>query len=313
MMKPLIDAARLTPGRPMNRAPASGASWYRVAAADGDAVDVYIYDEIGYWGVTANDFVRDLQAVTASTINLHVNSPGGSVFDGIAIYNALAKHGARVVVDIDGWAASIASVIAMAGDEIRIGESAELMIHKPWSFAMGDAEVMRREADVLDRLQDSIVDIYVARTDGDRDEVTAWVNAETWFRGQEAVDAGFADAVLPNKKPAKPAARLDVAAFGFQQMPDRVRAALGAPGRLDFSAMSVAEFERFLRSHGASRAAAKGIAVNGFRPKADPRDADASTASPAPDPRCEDGDRASLVAALRRAAAILKSEERTTP
>lgn len=168
--------------------------------------EVFVYGDIGGWfdGVTAEDFAKEVAGLDVDSITVQLNSGGGVVFDGVAIYNALAQHKARVIVNITGIAASIASVIAMAGDEIRIAEGAHIMIHKPWSFAIGDANDMRKEAEVLDKLESGIIDIYEARTGKGRKELENWVAAETWFKGSEAVDAGFADICTPaKKKPAK--------------------------------------------------------------------------------------------------------------
>lgn len=178
----------------------------RIAAKPAsNEADVYIYGDIGGWfdGVSSGDFSKELSGLKVDTINAYLNSGGGIVFDGIAIYNALVAHPARVVMNITGGALSIASVIAMAGDEIRVGETAEIMIHKPWSFAAGDSNAMRQEADVLDELESGIIDIYEARTEIDRAQLQAWVNSETWFKGQAAIDAGFADALIPTKKKEK--------------------------------------------------------------------------------------------------------------
>lgn len=305
-LKPL-DLDGLSVGRPMARAARSGESWYRLAKKDEDA-EVLIYAEIGMWGITADDFVRDLREVDAKTINLHLNSPGGSVFDGLAIYNALVRHDARIVVHIDGWAASIASVIAMAGDEIRIGESGYVMIHKPWSWAMGDAGVLRREADVLDKLEDGIVDIYVARTEGDRKKIQDWVGAETWFNGKEAVEAGFADVLVEaKKKPADPAARLDRAFFAaiFPNLPESVFEALGRgrPAAALPPIRSRQDLRAALLAHGMSRGAVDALTPH-YIPPADARD-EPEGDPPSPDPRNEAATRALQAAAIHVAAVTL--------
>jgi ATP-dependent protease ClpP protease subunit len=204
MKKPIINVAALSAAARCRAPNALGPGHVRVAASteEADAADVWIYGDIGGWwdGVQAEDFAKEIAALDVTTLNVRLNSPGGAVFDGTAIYNALAAHPAKVIVHIDGIAASIASIIAMAGDEIRISEGASMMIHKPWSLAIGDAEAMRKEADILDGLQDGLVDIYAARTGAEREDIMAWVNAETWFRGQKAVDEGFADVLVPAKK-----------------------------------------------------------------------------------------------------------------
>ncbi len=161
-----------------------------------DAADVYLYDEIGMWGVTANDFARDLRAIKSSVINLHLNSPGGEVFDGIAIYNSLKNHPAAVNVFVDGLAASSASFIAQAGDTIVMAKNATMMIHEPYGMAMGDAATMTKMAEELNLVGETIADIYAERaTDTTSDEWRAAMRDETWYKAQDAVDAGLADEV----------------------------------------------------------------------------------------------------------------------
>ena len=171
-------------------------SWYRLRAnAKAPAeVDLDIYDEIGGFGITAAAFKRDLDNFKgAKRINLRIHSPGGSVFDGLAIHGSLKRHPATVHVTIDGLAASIASVIAMAGDEIAIPENAFMMIHEPWTMTVGDAEELRQSADLLDKVRTSLLSVYAERTGIDRDEIAAMLEAETWMDGNEAVAKGFAD------------------------------------------------------------------------------------------------------------------------
>ena len=169
--------------------------WYRVESKASDEADIYIYDEIGYWGLTASDFVRDLQAIKASRINLHLNTPGGDVFDGIAIHNALRQHSASVAVQVDSLAASIGSVIAMAGDTVTMAKHSTMMIHDPWGFAMGNAEDMRKMSEVLDQLGDTIAGVYAERAGGSVREWRDRMLEETWLTDREAVDLGLADEV----------------------------------------------------------------------------------------------------------------------
>ena len=174
----------------------------RVNKVNDEMAEVFIYGDIGGWmdGIGADEFARELKSLKVTEITARINSGGGSVFEGQAIYNSLVNHPAKVNVVIDGIAASIASVIAMAGDNISITEGSHIMVHKPWSMAMGDANSMRKEAEVLDSLESGIIDIYAARTGKSRDKLEKWVANETWFKGAAAVDAGFADNVIPAKR-----------------------------------------------------------------------------------------------------------------
>jgi ATP-dependent Clp protease, protease subunit len=129
------------------------------------------------------------------TINLRINSPGGSAFSGVAIYNQLKRHPARIEVDVDGLAASIASVIAMAGDEVRMGEGAQMMIHDASSFSWGNADAMRRQADLLDQISSDLAEIYARRTGRTATEIRDLMRAETWFTAKQAVEHKLADAV----------------------------------------------------------------------------------------------------------------------
>lgn len=174
----------------------------RVNKVNDEMAEVFVYGDIGGWmdGIGAEEFARELKALKVTDITARINSGGGSVFEGQAIYNSLVNHPARVNVVIDGIAASIASVIAMAGDNISITEGSHIMVHKPWSMAVGDANSMRKEAEVLDSLESGIIDIYAARTGKSREKLEKWVSEETWFKGAAAVDAGFADNVIPAKR-----------------------------------------------------------------------------------------------------------------
>lgn len=186
--------------RVMNRPKASVKnSWFRMQASADSEAEIYIYDEIGYWGVTAKQFVANLKALGDIThIKLHINSPGGDVFDGIAIFNALKFHGAAITVYIDGLAASMASVIAMVGNPVIMPENTMLMIHKPWGFAGGDADDMRDYADLLDKVESVLIPAYAAKTGKSHDEIAAMLEDETWLTGEECLAQGFADQVTPS-------------------------------------------------------------------------------------------------------------------
>lgn len=170
-------------------------SWYSIKAKANDTAEISIYDEIGYWGITAKSFSKDLKALgnNLKQINLHIHSPGGDVFDGIAIYNLLKNHPANVTVYIDGLAASMASVIAMAGNEVIMPENAMMMIHKPWGIQGGDAEDMRKYADLLDKVENTLIPAYASKTGKTPEELAEMLSAETWLNGKECVEQGFAD------------------------------------------------------------------------------------------------------------------------
>ena len=164
-----------------------------MTAAEGEtSAEISIYDAIGSFDVNAKQFVDELKEINADTINLRINSPGGSVIDGNAMFNALQRHPAKVITHIDGLAASMASVIAMAGDEVHMADNALLMIHNPWTFSMGDADELRADADLLDKMSASILSAY-GRSQYEAEEIKDLMDAETWFTAQEAFDAGLVD------------------------------------------------------------------------------------------------------------------------
>ena len=178
-------------------APGTPPDWCRIVASAqtyGPAeADVYIFDEIGYWGTTARDVAAQVAALDVSLIRLHLNSPGGDAWDGVAIANVLRRHTARVEVIVEGVAASAASMIAMAGDHIVMAASSMLMIHDASGMAIGDAATMRDAADLLDKLSDSYADAYAKRAGGDRAQWRDTMRAEAWYEAEEAVLAGLAD------------------------------------------------------------------------------------------------------------------------
>lgn len=192
-------------------------SWFKFKNMAGGVVDISLHDEIGLWGVSAADFISELnQHKDATAINLSVHSPGGSVLDGFAMYNALKSHPAKIHGHVEGIAASAASFILMAADTITMPEDSFLMIHNAWGGAVGDAEELRSAADVIDKLQDSIVNIYVKRTGMEESEIRDMMNEETWLNAADAIDKGFADTI---SKPLGVAAKLSTFNKHFKHMP----------------------------------------------------------------------------------------------
>ncbi|EHQ0040844.1 Clp protease ClpP [Escherichia coli] len=189
---------------------------------------MYIYDEIGFWGVTAKQFVSELNALGDIThINLHINSPGGDVFEGIAIFNALKTHGASITVYVDGVAASMASVIAMVGNPVIMPENTFMMIHKPFGFTGGDAEDMRTYADLLDKVEAVLLPAYAQKTGKTTDEIAAMLADETWMSGAECLAHGFADQVTPAVKAM--ACIQSKRTEEFKKMPESIRNMITPP------------------------------------------------------------------------------------
>ncbi|GGC16406.1 hypothetical protein GCM10011363_36000 [Marivita lacus] len=185
-------------------------SWYTIRARATGA-EVLIYDEIGAYGVSAKGFLAELGALPDDApIDLRLNSPGGSVFDAVAIYNALSRHAGTVTVWIDGIAASAASYIAMAGDEIVMPENAFLMIHDPSGLVMGTAADMRDMAGTLDKIAASMMRGYAAKSGRPEEEIASLLAAETWFDAKDALEAGLATRIA---EPVRIAAGFDIARF----------------------------------------------------------------------------------------------------
>lgn len=194
------------------------AKWYDIKATGKRSAEIVIYEEIGGWGVSAKQFIEDLKAAgDLADIVLRLNSPGGSVFDGMAIYNQLKAHPAQVTVHIDGLAASMASVIAMAGDLIVMPDNAMMMIHNPWTVAIGDAEDLRKNADMLDKVKKAIQSAYMTRTGKSEQDISDMMDAETWLTGSEAVAMGFADETTEQMDIAASVKNFDLS--GFEKSP----------------------------------------------------------------------------------------------
>ena len=227
--------------------------WYKIINKS-EIAEIWIYEMIGedFWsggGVTAKNFQKELSAIKASQIDLHINSPGGEVFDGIAIYNLLKQHPANVTTYIDGLAASIASVIALAGDTIYMAENALMMIHNPYGLVKGMADDMRKMADRLDIVRDSISKAYISKTDKPEDEINALMDAETWMSADDAMEFGFIDDITEKMDMAACAKFIPIMdKAGFKHIP-----VFGAKNA-----------EKALRDAGFSRKEAKKILAKGL-------------------------------------------------
>jgi len=199
-------------------------SWYAICARDKGA-EVSIYDEIGAYGVSAKAFLAEIGALPDDApLTLRLNSPGGSVFDAVAIYNALKRHAGPVAVWIDGIAASAASYVAMAGDEVVMPQNAFIMIHDPDGMVLGTAEDMRAMAEALDKIKGSLVAGYAAKSGRDQAEIAALMAKETWFDAEEAIALGLADRLA---ELVRIAAKFDIGRF--RNAPPALVAAMAAP------------------------------------------------------------------------------------
>jgi ATP-dependent Clp protease, protease subunit len=239
---------------------------YEVKSKADAPTEVYIYDEIGFFGVDAETFVKDFKQISGDVI-VRINSPGGSVFDGMAIYNAIRDHKAATTTIIDGLAASAASYIALAGDKVVMAEGAFLMIHDPYSLVIGTSDDMRKEANLLDKVRDQIGSLYARKSGKDLAEITQMMADETWMTGKEAVDLGFADETMEQE----PAANLfDLSVFN--NVPERLfKTSDGdTPTRKDI--------EQALRHAGMSRQQAKAF-YSGGKSALEPIDEDGTWAA----------------------------------
>ncbi len=201
---PAAPEARPRAGMHCDISPRALERWNPALYAQDDSSDntITIYDPIGYdtWGdgVTAKRIGAALRSIGSGDVIVNINSPGGDVFEGLAIYNLLREHKGRVTVRVMGIAASAASFIAMAGDDIQIGRAAFFMIHNAWVMAMGNRNDLREIADWLEPFDQTIADIYQARTGIEIQNIKSSMDDETWIGGNEAVDLGWADNLLPS-------------------------------------------------------------------------------------------------------------------
>jgi ATP-dependent protease ClpP protease subunit len=244
-LRTLLNRARPTAAPP---------GWYKVSNSDGGTdgtATVMIYDDIGgFFGVNASEFAEELNAVTAKKLTIRLNSPGGAVDQGISIANLIRSHDSYVTVVVDGMAASIASVIAMAGDEVVMMPQSQLMIHEAFGLTLGNKRDFRKMIDVLERCDGNIAAAYRARAGGSQDSWLRLMEEETWYSADEAVSAGLADRVAEYPRREKPdedepdlpereyeaAARWDLSVFryaGREKAPDPLAAAPLPPSEPD--------------------------------------------------------------------------------
>ena len=196
--------------RDLNPGNVGDGTWYNILRPKNQPytagnAEVFLYDEIGGWGVSAQQFVTEFKQLQGASVDVHINSPGGDVFDGFAIYNAFRAHTGPIQVYVDGLAASAASFIAMAGDRVFAAKASSLMIHDGIAFAFGNAADLRELADLLDKHSDMIAGIYGDKAGGAPSDWRARMQAETWYTSDEALDAGLVDEITRPAKDLQPA------------------------------------------------------------------------------------------------------------
>ena len=185
-------------------------NWYSINNNSAKAADIYIFDEIGNYGVTAKQFISDIKNLKGKPINLRINSLGGDVFDGMAMYNVIKRREAKTTVFIEGIAASIATIIALGADKIVMAENSLFMIHNAWGGTMGDAKDMRKTAETLEKISAELTDIYSKKTGLSNKVIKGMMDEETWLNAEEAYDLGFVDVISDS---IKVAAKYDVSKF----------------------------------------------------------------------------------------------------
>lgn len=228
--------------------------WYKIEAKDDDNnAEIIIYDVVGWPYIDAFDLIRNLGTIKAKNISVRINSPGGDVFDGVAIFNALKEHPAHVTTKIEGLAASIASIIALAGDEVQAHKNAMYMVHDPWVLAAGNQYDLREIADILGKIGGNMLDIYYDKSNIGKRELKQMMKDETWFTAAEAKDRGLIDTILDTGA-AK--AKFDLSIYA--NVPDELE-----DSDREGTTLSKQEIERALRDAGASRSFAKSIAARG--------------------------------------------------
>ena len=184
--------------------------WYNIQNKAGKPADVYIFDEIGTYGITAQEFITDIKDLKDTPINLRINSLGGDVFDGMAMYNVIKRREAKTTVYIEGIAASIATIISLGADEVVMAENSLFMIHNAWGGTMGEAKDMRKTAETLEKITGELTDIYRKKTGLSYDALAEMMDEETWLNANEALDMGFIDTISDS---IKVAAKYDVSKF----------------------------------------------------------------------------------------------------
>jgi ATP-dependent Clp endopeptidase proteolytic subunit ClpP len=233
--------------------PIDKSDWYKIEALSEDSTEVMIYDVIGWPFNDAGEIIRALAGIDTKTITVRINSPGGDVFDSIAIFNALQSHKSKIVTRIESLAASAASFIALAGKEVQAYQNAMVMIHDPWVLAAGNQYDLREIADILEKISGNMVDIYSQNSKVGKKEIRDMMKAETWFTAKEAKEKGFVDTIIDGK-----AAKAQFDLSMFAHVPDGFTAE-------DHDEPIARKYEKALRDVGASKSEARTILARGLK------------------------------------------------
>ena len=240
-------------GKPLDRP-----EWYKIEASANDQAEILVYDVIGWPYNDAGDLVRYVNSLGDKDILVRLNTPGGDVFDGMAIFNSLANHKGKVTIRIEALAASMGSVLAMAGKEIQAYSNTMMMIHDPWIYTAGNQYELREMADLLEKISGNMLDVYAGRSKIGKREMKEIMKAETWYTAKEAKEKGFINTILETGKATK--AQFDLTMY--TNAPDGICSIEGRD-------LTEREIERALRDAGASRSFAKAIVAERFKPLRD--------------------------------------------
>jgi ATP-dependent Clp endopeptidase proteolytic subunit ClpP len=233
--------------------PIDKADWYKIEALSEDSTEVMIYDVIGWPFNDAGEIIRALAGINTKTVTVRINSPGGDVFDAMAIFNALQSHKSKIITRIESLAASAASFIALAGKEVQAYQNAMVMIHDPWVLAAGNQYDLREIADILEKISGNMVDIYSQNSKVGKKEIREMLKAETWFTAKEAREKGFVDTIIDGK-----AAKAQFDLSMFAHVPDEFTAE-------DHDEPIARKYEKALRDVGASKSEARTILARGLK------------------------------------------------
>jgi len=233
--------------------PIDKADWYKIEALSDDNTELMIYDVIGWPFNDAGEIIRALAGINSKTVTVRINSPGGDVFDAMAIFNALQSHKSKIITRIESLAASAASFIALAGKEVQAYQNAMFMIHDPWVLAAGNQYDLREIADILEKISGNMVDIYSQNSNIGKKEIRDMLKAETWFTAKEAKEKGFVDTIIDGKAVK---AQFDLSMFAH--VPDGFTAE-------DHDEPIARKYEKALRDVGASKNEARTILARGLK------------------------------------------------